>query len=123
MFFVYIKKRNRPFAISFLISMILLVCKKETASAISFFDNYIISYKYLHLQVTFGYLVLSFFLMYIYDLSTVRAGKKWGTVFFPAGAAGAGVGVCQGAGSWFDLTDHDRRGEAACAARYPHPSV
>lgn len=32
--------------------------------------------------------VLSFFLMYIYDLSTVRAGKKWGRVFFPAGAAG-----------------------------------
>ena len=37
---------------------------------------------------------------------------------FPAGAAGAGVGVCQGAGSWFDLTDHDGRGETACAARY-----
>ena len=42
---------------------------------------------------------------------------------FPAGAAGAGVGVCQGADSWFDLTDHDGRGETACAARYPHPPV
>lgn len=29
----------------------------------------------------------------------------------------------QGADSWFDLTDHDGRGETACAARYPHPSV
>ena len=38
-------------------------------------------------------------------------------------AENGGNGVAFREDSWFDLTDHDGRGETACAARYPHPPV
>lgn len=56
--------------------------------------------------------VLSFFLMYIYDLSTVRAGKKWGRVFFPAGAAGLVVST---AGLAVRCADSRTAGDILCS--------